>query len=610
MQAVHINERDGGDKEMRSIKCTEPRKLLTSPAMVHFGPYAAFMAIGYMAYAYAGGDIIHGDAKTWLGYASTIAEGLGLASLRYKVRHRQSISGISGSSIKIFALTYTMRLYQLWPRSTRHYADSWAVEILSFASLLMVLDIMWCLCRTYRKTYQQDVDVLKVRHLVPGCVVLACALHPQFRKGTFFSVCWAFGFYLDVLALLPQVVMMAHGSGRVEAPIANYVAAISLSRCVDLQWWFARGIDLGPQGHLYGFNYSGWLIVGMHLASFVLAADFVYYYLKARVSGSALEDIVLPAAALAQPKPSKKDIVIGAAAATGRFTRASLAPAVPYAVFLFAVYLGYVALGGSLAAIPGKTMVGYASCIAEGLGLVFLRSKISRRGSARGISGTSIKMFAITYTIRLWQLWPRSRKYLLDAYATEVLSAASLLMVLEIAKCVFKDYRESYQRELEVLKMRHLLPGCFVMACLLHPSFRRGATFSIAWTFGFYLDVTSLLPQVAMMARAGGRVEAPISNYVAAITVSRTIDIVWWLTRGTDLGPQGWIWGFNYSGFLIIGIHVLSLFLAGDFLYFYLKAKFKGHKFDDDLVLPYEDADAEAAEAAGKEATYAKVCTV
>jgi len=204
--------------------------------------------------------------------------------------------GISGMSMTMYALTYTMRLWELWPRSSRNLLNNWAVEVLSLASLLMVCDILKLIYVNYRKTYQEDLDVLKVKHLVLGCVVVAALFHPTFSDGFLFSYLWTLGFYIDVVALMPQVVMMARGGGSVEAPISHFVAATTLSRCVDLWWWSeGEGIDLGPQGYVFGVNYSGWLIVLVHLLSFMLVADFMYYYTKARLAGSALsEDLALP----------------------------------------------------------------------------------------------------------------------------------------------------------------------------------------------------------------------------------------------------------------------------------------------------------------------------
>merc|ERR1712196_684305 len=70
---------------------------------------------------------------------------------------------------------------------------------------------------------------------------------------------------------------------KVAVPIANFVFVVAFSRIVDLGFWYLR-FDLGPQGWWGSFNLSGWIIVGFHLVSLVLVADFMYLYLRARCS--------------------------------------------------------------------------------------------------------------------------------------------------------------------------------------------------------------------------------------------------------------------------------------------------------------------------------------
>merc|ERR1719198_1395132 len=104
-----------------------------------------------------------------------------------------------------------------------------------------------------------------------------------------YSYVWTSYLYMDALALVPQIVMMARGGGKVEAPIAHFVAATAFRWLMDMWFWYFS-FDLGPQGYWGSFNYSGWLIVVVHMLSTVLVADFMYYYIKAHLSGSALSD--------------------------------------------------------------------------------------------------------------------------------------------------------------------------------------------------------------------------------------------------------------------------------------------------------------------------------
>merc|ERR1719299_901 len=102
-------------------------------------------------------------------------------------------------------------------------------------------------------------------------MALAVLVHPSFSQGFVYSYCWTTYLYLDVIALVPQVVMMARGGGKVEAPIAHFVAATALRWGVDLSFWY-YSFDLGPQGYYGKFNYSGWIIVVVHVLSLVFVA--------------------------------------------------------------------------------------------------------------------------------------------------------------------------------------------------------------------------------------------------------------------------------------------------------------------------------------------------
>jgi len=260
-----------------------------------FKVYATFLMAGSVVYYFLGGSIRASTIEDKLAYASCIAEGLGLLSLRMKIQRGESVSGISGMTMIMYALVYLLRLFMVVPtKLSLIYLDGWAVEALQFVSFLMVADVVWSVFLTYRKSYQEDLDTCHVKYLAPSCVALAIVLHPLFTQGHVYSLCWTTYLYLDCLALMPQVVMMARGCGKVEAPVSHFVAATAMSRVVDLCFWYFD-FDLGSQGYIRGFNYSGWLIVLWHVINLAIVADFMYYYVKARLGGKTMsEDLSLP----------------------------------------------------------------------------------------------------------------------------------------------------------------------------------------------------------------------------------------------------------------------------------------------------------------------------
>lgn len=250
--------------------------------------YLCFLMATSTVYYMLGGNIRTTTVEDKLSYASCIAEGFGLLALRIKIARQGSVSGISGMTMVMYAVVYFLRLLEVVPdKLSLLFLDGWIIEVLQIGALYMVCDVVRSVFVTYRNSYQADLDVFHVKYLIPVCVALATVVHPIFSQGAWFSFCWTAYLYLDCLALLPQVVMMARGGGKVEAPIAHFVAATALSRGMDLSFWYFD-FDLGAQGFYGGFNFSGWLIVFWHVLNLAIVADFMYYYVKARFSGKAM----------------------------------------------------------------------------------------------------------------------------------------------------------------------------------------------------------------------------------------------------------------------------------------------------------------------------------
>jgi len=263
------------------ISSKDVEKILADP----FKAYTCFLVAFVCVYEICGGAFSAASYEDLIGYVSCSLEAYGLISIIQKIKKNGSVSGISGNSFMMFALTYSLRecetIIMLCSASVRLTLNGTGLEVLQITSLPLVANILWSIFQTYRKSFQEELDVLQIKYLIPGCMLSAILIHPSFMQGYLYSYCWTASFYVDVFALLPQVAMMSKGTGQVEAPVANFVAATAFSRGVDLWFWYFR-FDLGPQGWWFGFNYSGYLIVFMHLISFAIVADFMYYYMRAR----------------------------------------------------------------------------------------------------------------------------------------------------------------------------------------------------------------------------------------------------------------------------------------------------------------------------------------
>merc|ERR1719313_1817476 len=185
----------------------------------------------------------------------------------------------------MYAFTYFCRMGLSYPSSfTVQGLQNADVDItLGWVSFVLVLDILKSVFVTHRKTYQAELDVFKAWYLIPCCWTVSLLVRPHFHSWTFqYGYCWSSTLYMDVLALMPQVVMMSKAGGKTEAPIANFVAATSISRCGDL---FHSLVFLGATRAAEPFSY--WMAVSIQTIHLLLVADFMYYYMKARAFAAA-----------------------------------------------------------------------------------------------------------------------------------------------------------------------------------------------------------------------------------------------------------------------------------------------------------------------------------
>jgi hypothetical protein len=257
-----------------------------------------------------------------------------------------------------------------------------------------------------------------------------------------------------------------------------------------------------------------------------------------------------------------------------------------YALFLMLFYSWFFWAKGTLTWESREDRLGHVSCILEQSGLIALQWKISLRGHVQGLSGMSMIMITLSYTIREIETFGLARVpwVTINGMAIELLQVVSCMLAYAGLWSIFKKYRSSYQSDLDVLKVKYLIPCCVLLGLVLQPQFRQGWKYSLSWAVSFYIDVLALLPQVVMMQRSGGKVEAPIAHYVAATAFSRTSDLMFWCYR-SNIGPQGWWRGYNVSGTIIIVFHIICLLLLADFMYYYVKARIHGRNMTEDVEI-------------------------
>merc|ERR1719265_2991959 len=142
------------------------------------------------------------------------------------------------------------------------------------------------------------------------------------------------------------------------------------------------------------------------------------------------------------------------------------------------------------------------------LGMVLLGLQVISTGSASGISAKALSLDALAICCRL------SNTVWLNGYLAVL---AWLLYQVLVVK------RQTYQVEEDTLSILPTIIGSLVLAALLHGNMNMRPFFDTLWMTGLFVSAVAVLPQLWLVTKSGGRVEALTSHYIAAMAVSRIL---------------------------------------------------------------------------------------
>lgn len=224
----------------------------------------------------------------------------------------------------------------------------------------------------------------------------------------------------------------------------------------------------------------------------------------------------------------------------------------------------------------------FVSAGAEGFGILSLRHKIRSSGHAQGVSAKSVALFAMLYLDTACNL-PVLSSQQLDIWACKVLEWVSLFLVVDVLRSILTTHRKTYQKELDVVPVKTLVAVCAVAALVYQPSRANKDSTGIGFTFRIFVDTFALVPQVVMMSLQDQPVQAPIAHFVAINSVSRMIDLSFWMREFKFFsGPLA----MSSSGWVICLLHVACLLVVADFFYYYVKTWIAGRGFNEDVPIP------------------------
>jgi len=216
-----------------------------------------------------------------------------------------------------------------------------------------------------------------------------------------------------------------------------------------------------------------------------------------------------------------------------------------------------------------STMITLAGCIQVFANVVLLISVCQRR-SVTGVSRKMILLQILVYSFRLSSTtWLRG--YLptdqTGMWLYQACDVAALGCAGGILFCMKKYGTDAQAEQDSMFPLTPTILGCAVLATLIHPDLNDFPLFDTFWTISLYLDVVSLLPQLMMIVRSSDKANSLSVHFIAAMTLSKAIDAMFWWYAFEELQPVS---GANIPGFTILGAHLVQLLIMADFIYHYV----------------------------------------
>lgn len=221
------------------------------------------------------------------------------------------------------------------------------------------------------------------------------------------------------------------------------------------------------------------------------------------------------------------------------------------------------------------------SVIIQVVALAAMLIGIIGRKSVTGISLRSMLMQALSFGLRLCSTCWLKGYIPVDStgdWLYQLADFSAFILCVNICYCIMFQYQSSYQSDQDTFSAHYVCILCIILAILVHPDLNNRPIFDSTWTSSLYIDVVSTLPQLWMIGKMGGKVEAISAHYVALVAVARIVDMIFWYYGFEELAPENG--AFNLAGWTVLGAHFVHLILMWDFIYCYVKAISQGKLMD------------------------------
>ena len=135
-------------------------------------------------------------------------------------------------------------------------------------------------------------------------------------------------------------------------------------------------------------------------------------------------------------------------------------------------------------------------------------------------------------------------------YFYQLMDFCTLVLAAHVVYCCHKTYAHTYQEENDTFPIAHVVLPCVVLACFVHGDFNRNLFFDIVWFSSLNLETVTMLPQLWMMSKIGGKVNGVSKSFVIGQIVCKVICVTFWIWAYPELIDRK---GSNLAGKHIFG---------------------------------------------------------
>jgi len=219
---------------------------------------------------------------------SVMLQCLSVSLLALQVITTGSASGISARALVMDIMGLCCRLSSTVWLNGYLPVDASGDFVFQGIDVLSLCILVWLLHEVVvvkKSTYQADEDSMPIAPMVFGSLAMAMLLHGNMNSRPIFDTLWMAGLFASTVAVMPQLWLITHTGGRIEALTSHHIAAMAASRALSgIFMWHAREDITCVPWTSYGFNHAICAILASHLLHMVLLSDFGYMYIKSVIA--------------------------------------------------------------------------------------------------------------------------------------------------------------------------------------------------------------------------------------------------------------------------------------------------------------------------------------